>query len=73
LRLAPQKAGFTAVIQGVQRYDLSDHLRWMLTGQPGGQRYYHQILAPSIQAAYADLLIRAGRADTLWAVAHRKD
>jgi 2-polyprenyl-3-methyl-5-hydroxy-6-metoxy-1,4-benzoquinol methylase len=73
LTLALQKADLTATILGVQRYDLSNHLRWMLTGQPGGQGYYHQILAPSVQAAYADSLIRTGRADTLWAVARRKD
>jgi 2-polyprenyl-3-methyl-5-hydroxy-6-metoxy-1,4-benzoquinol methylase len=73
LTLALQKGDLTATILGVQRYDLSNHLRWMLTGQPGGQGYYHQILAPPVQAAYADSLIRTGRADTLWAVARRKD
>jgi 2-polyprenyl-3-methyl-5-hydroxy-6-metoxy-1,4-benzoquinol methylase len=73
LKMALQKAELDATIIGIQRYDLSNHLRWILTGQPGGQGYYHQILAPPVQAAYADSLIRTGRSDTLWAVARRKD
>lgn len=68
LRRALEAAGYVGTIQGVQRYDLSNHLRWMLTGKPGGQSYY-EMLTPSVHAAYADALIRAGRSDTLWAVA----
>ena len=69
LALALEKAGYEAVISGVQRYDLSNHMRWMLTGQPGDHGYYGDILAPAVQAAYADALIRSGHADTLWGVA----
>jgi len=61
-------AGFDARITGIQRYDLSNHLRWMLTGQPGGQGFYHSVLNNSVNAAYADALIRSWRSDTLWAV-----
>ena len=64
-----EKAAYTATIEGIQRYDLSNHIRWMLTGQPGGQGYYNDILLPSVHAAYADALIRAGHSDTLWAIA----
>jgi len=63
------KAGFHADIQFVQRYDLSNHIRWMLTGKPGGQGYYRKWLLPSVQAAYARSLEHAGLSDTLWAVA----
>ncbi len=66
---AIEQAGLVAAIEGVQRYDLSNHLRWMLTGEPGGQGYYHNVLLPSVDAAYADALIRADSSDTLWAVA----
>jgi len=59
------QAGFDVVIEGIQRYDLSNHIRWMLTGQPGGQGYYKDIFSPSV---YADALIRAGHSDTLWAI-----
>lgn len=63
------QAGFDATIEGVQRYDLSNHIRWMLTGEPGGQGYYSDILLPSVHATYADALIHAGHSDTLWAIA----
>jgi 2-polyprenyl-3-methyl-5-hydroxy-6-metoxy-1,4-benzoquinol methylase len=66
-----EQAGFKATIDGIQRYDLSNHIHWMLTGQPGGQGYYLDMFSPSVNAAYADALIRAGRSDTLWAIARR--
>jgi 2-polyprenyl-3-methyl-5-hydroxy-6-metoxy-1,4-benzoquinol methylase len=69
LAMALSQAGFDAAIEGIQRYDLSNHIRWMLTGQPGGQGYYNDILLPSVQATYADAVIRAGHSDTLWAIA----
>jgi len=65
------QAGFEASIEGIQRYDLSNHIYWMLKGQPGGQNYYKDLLPPSVNAAYADALIRADRSDTLWAVAKK--
>jgi 2-polyprenyl-3-methyl-5-hydroxy-6-metoxy-1,4-benzoquinol methylase len=63
------RAGFTSDIQGIQRYDLSNHIRWMVTGYPGGQAFYANILGPSVVAAYAESLIEGGHSDTLWAVA----
>ena len=48
--------------------DLSNHFRWMLTGKPGGQSYYQSIFSESVSLAYAEALIRANCADTLWAV-----
>jgi 2-polyprenyl-3-methyl-5-hydroxy-6-metoxy-1,4-benzoquinol methylase len=71
LALVLEKAGYNAIISGVQRYDLSNHIRWMLTGQPGGQGYYRDILSPSVQATYADSLISSGHSDTLWGLARR--
>ena len=68
LKQVSELAGFNAQITGLQRYDLSNHLRWMLTGQPGGQRFYEPVLDGVVNAAYAEALIRSGRSDTLWAV-----
>jgi len=62
-------AGGEAEVCGIQRYDLSNHLWWMLTGQPGGQGFYRNVLGDLLHDAYARALIDAGRADTLWAVA----
>lgn len=71
LRKVLEKAGFFATIQGIQRYDLSNHIRWMLIGQPGGQGYYESLLSP-VQEVYANALIRGGHSDTLWAIAKGK-
>jgi SAM-dependent methyltransferase len=65
------KSGLRAEVQCVQRYDLSNHLRWLGTGKPGGQGYYGKILSPSTTEAYARDLIRSGKADTLWAVCEK--
>jgi SAM-dependent methyltransferase len=62
-------AGGSAEVVGVQRYDLSNHMRWMLTGEPGGQSAYASIFPRSVNLAYSEALIDAGYADTLWAVA----
>lgn len=62
-------AGGRAEITGLQRYDLSNHLRWAIDGQPGGQGYYNAVLVDQVQTAYAEALVQAGFSDTLWAVA----
>jgi SAM-dependent methyltransferase len=62
-----RQAGGCAEIVCVQRYDLSNHLRWMLAGMPGGQGYYRDVIDASANTAYREALVRAGCADTLWA------
>jgi SAM-dependent methyltransferase len=64
-----EKAGFSVDVKGIQRYDLSNHIRWMLTGKGGGQGYYNDLFSSSANAAYADALIQGNRSDTLWAIA----
>ena len=44
LAIVLKRAGLAGTIEHVQRYDLSDHLRWMLTGLPGGAGYYAAVL-----------------------------
>jgi SAM-dependent methyltransferase len=63
------RVGFEAAVRGVQRYDLSNHMRWMMTGEPGGQAFYGDVILPGANAAYADSLVQAGCSDTLWALA----
>jgi 2-polyprenyl-3-methyl-5-hydroxy-6-metoxy-1,4-benzoquinol methylase len=62
-------AGGRGDVVGVQRYDLSNHIRWMLTGQGGGHGHYADTFGDRVQEQYAAALIRAGHADTLWMVA----
>ena len=63
-------AGMRVEIEGVQRYDLSNHLHWLRVGEPGGQGYYGTLISPEASAAYAESLQTAGRTDTLWATGH---
>lgn len=71
LSTALDKAGLEATIEHVQRYDLSNHIRWMLSGEPDGQGCYGDVLPPLVNEAYAGALVRAGRSDTLWAIARQ--
>ncbi|MEK7857834.1 MAG: class I SAM-dependent methyltransferase [Elusimicrobiota bacterium] len=68
LERAVTAAGAKARITGIQRYDLSNHMRWMLTGKPGGLGFYAKAFPPSLEEGYARALIDAGSSDTLWAV-----
>jgi 2-polyprenyl-3-methyl-5-hydroxy-6-metoxy-1,4-benzoquinol methylase len=43
-----------------QRYDLSNHIHWMLTGQPGGMGKYSHIFSSGTEKAYAKDLKRSG-------------
>lgn len=69
LRRTIETAGGKGLIEGIQRYDLSNHIRWMLSGEPGGQGYYRDVLTGEANTAYAAALIKSGHADTLWAIA----
>lgn len=64
-------AGFKEImIEGVQRYGLANHLRWLRLGKPGGHRDSLSILETgSLREAYADALSRLDANDTLVAVA----
>jgi 2-polyprenyl-3-methyl-5-hydroxy-6-metoxy-1,4-benzoquinol methylase len=62
-------AGFSAEIQPIQRYDISNHIHWLRTGQPGGQGRYSSILTDSVNDSYAEALAQAGVSDTLLGVA----
>jgi 2-polyprenyl-3-methyl-5-hydroxy-6-metoxy-1,4-benzoquinol methylase len=63
------QARFKSVVEGIQRYDLSNHFRWALTGAGGGQGYYADLFPEKLNQSYAKALIRAGRSDALWCVA----
>lgn len=48
-----------------QRYDLSNHLHWLMTGKPGGLRKYSHIFSPETEQSYSDDLKRSGHCDYL--------
>lgn len=58
-------------VVGIQRYDLSNHLFWALNNKPGGQAAFAKTISAETAASYAQDLVDAGQADTLWGVFQR--
>ncbi len=48
-----------------QRYDLSNHIVWMLEGKPGGKGRYVDIFSPELDERYKNDLIKSGVCDTM--------
>jgi SAM-dependent methyltransferase len=62
-------AGLTNVdILPRQRYDLSNHMHWMMYGKPGGAGKYNTIFSPALLKEYAKNLEDKFLCDTLFAV-----
>ncbi len=68
-------AGFDRVIvEGVQRYPLSNHLTWLSDGRPGGHKSALSALdTPELRGAYEAALSRIDATDTLVAIARNPD
>lgn len=66
-----RRSGYAAEIRPVQRYDLSNHMHWMMTGRPGGKGKYNHIFTRAVNDAYAECLKQHWICDTLFAVAQR--
>lgn len=71
LRRLLRAAGFDQIIiEGVQRYSLANHLRWLRDGGPGGHRVNLAMLeTDDLRTAYAAALSSVDACDTLVAVA----
>lgn len=71
LRLILTDAGFKNIfIEGVQRYNLSNHLQWLSKHQPGGHKSDLSIFQTQpLTDAYADALSKIDATDTLVALA----
>jgi 2-polyprenyl-3-methyl-5-hydroxy-6-metoxy-1,4-benzoquinol methylase len=52
-----------------QRYDLSNHLHWLMKGKPGGKGKYSDIFDAALDAEYARCLRSNWLCDTLFAIA----
>lgn len=64
-----KKSGFEEFeIKYLQRYDLSNHMYWMMEGKPGGMGRYDHIFSKGLLTEYAKSLIDRGVSDTLFAV-----
>ena len=68
-----ESAGYRYEIFPLQRYDLSNHMRWMLTGKPGGQGYFNTIFSPSLLDEYEKCLKEKFLCDTIYAIAQKNE
>jgi SAM-dependent methyltransferase len=71
LRKTLEYVGLTDVlIEGVQRYPLSNHLNWLANGEPGGHKSPFSALdCDGLLGAYQNALARIDATDTLVAIA----
>jgi SAM-dependent methyltransferase len=67
-----ERAGYSFEIFPLQRYDLSNHMNWMLTGKPGGQGKFNAIFTPALLGEYESCLKEKFLCDTIYAIAGRK-
>ncbi len=67
------RAGYLAELIPVQRYDLSNHMVWMMEGKPGGMGRLRDLFTPEVETAYAEALKARWVCDTLFAVASVRD
>jgi SAM-dependent methyltransferase len=69
-----RKAGFNDFeIKAVQRYDLSNHMHWMMAGKPGGMGRYDHVFDQDLLKAYAETLKTHWLCDTLFAVVKKTE
>ena len=64
-----ERAGYHAELIPAQRYDLSNHMVWMLEGKPGGLGRWRHIFGVETTTAYAEALKKHWLCDTIYAVA----
>ena len=57
--------------QGIQRYDLNNHLYWLTKGLPGGHEVLKGTFTTDVIESYALSLIANKSCDTLWLVAQK--
>ena len=65
LRKVAEEVDITFDIIGEQRYDLSNHITWMLEGKPGGQEKSSSFFTPELEKSYTECMINKGNCDTL--------
>lgn len=68
-----KKVGFkNIIIEGVQRYPLSNHLTWLSSGKPGGHKSLLSALdTPELKQAYEKSLANIDQTDTIVVMAEK--
>jgi len=66
-----EDAGYQYEIFPLQRYDLSNHMYWMITGKPGGQGHFNAVFSPTLLDEYEKNLKERFLCDTIYAIAKK--
>lgn len=61
-----EKLGFKYELIPEQRYDLSNHITWMMDGKPGGQNRFNEFLGGELVKAYRQRAIETWNCDTVF-------
>jgi len=59
-------------IYNIQRYDLSNHIKWLKDKKPGGQGFYDNLFSNEIKNNYKKFLIENDKSDTLFCILYEK-
>jgi len=66
IKVVLEKLGYHFKLVPEQRYDLSNHMTWMMDGKPGGQERYNESLGQEVINAYRQRLIDTWQCDTFF-------
>ena len=66
------RSGLEVELFPEQRYDLSNHMVWMMEGRPGGMGRYTDFFSTELEDSYSSALKRHWLCDTLFAVVTEK-
>jgi len=66
------KTGLKFQLFPEQRYDLSNHITWMLDGKPGGYGRFNNIFGPDFDKLYKEQLKKSCYCDTLTAILEKR-
>ncbi len=66
-----EKLGYQYELIPEQRYDLSNHMTWMMDGKPGGQGRYDRIFSRELNEKYMNDLKDSWLCDTLFIVINK--
>ena len=60
------KLGYRYELVGEQRYDISNHMTWMLDGKPGGQGRFTELFGEQLVESYRQRMIDQWQCDTVF-------
>ena len=66
-----KRVGYSFELYPEQRYDISNHMTWMLEGEPGGLGRYNRIFGTELEVLYKERLKENWLCDTIIAVVEK--